>query len=166
MSATPIPGYDQWKTTAPDYDEGPCQCCGKLIDDCICPECPVCSEYGDPNCYKEHGLKYSAEQVEGIVAVNDAEWKFSQDESCSYLTTIIRDLVTAIPIFLEKTRYENGDDYDKYELERAEQSLQTARDIVKPHPIPENQKLINILSEINCTSSPSHEEKPNESSMQ
>jgi len=38
-----------------DYDP-PCEICGKFPEDCICPECPVCGNYGDPKCYQEHGL--------------------------------------------------------------------------------------------------------------
>lgn len=43
----------------------PCECCGKFEDDCICEECPKCSEYGDPTCYKEHGMIYSDKQLAG-----------------------------------------------------------------------------------------------------
>jgi hypothetical protein len=42
-----------------------CDCCGKGVEDCICPECPTCSEYGNPKCYKEHGLKFNREQLIG-----------------------------------------------------------------------------------------------------
>jgi hypothetical protein len=45
--------------------EGPCECCGKFVDDCICEACPRCDTYGDPNCYKEHGMEYTAEQLAG-----------------------------------------------------------------------------------------------------
>jgi hypothetical protein len=31
--------------------EEPCEVCGKMPDDCICPECPDCGEYGNPHCY-------------------------------------------------------------------------------------------------------------------
>jgi len=148
MSCSSIPGYDQWKTAAPDWDEEPCSCCGKAIDDCICPECPVCEEYGNPECYKEHGLKYSAEQVEGMKALEDAEWKMSQDEACGYLTDVLRDLVNAVPILLNREKYEDGDDYDHMELDLADQALKTAQAMVKPKPIPENQKSINVVSEV------------------
>jgi hypothetical protein len=148
VTATPIRGYDQWKTAAPDFDEGPCLCCGKPIDNCICPECPVCSEYGNPECYKEHGLKYSAEQVEGMKAVEDAEWKASQDESCGYLTDVLRDLVNAVPILLNREKYESGDEYDQMELDWADQALKSAQEMVKPRPIPENQKSINVVGEV------------------
>lgn len=52
----------------------PCECCGKMVDDCICPECPKCGEYGNPDCYtpldnfkapKGHGMEYTDEQLAG-----------------------------------------------------------------------------------------------------
>ena len=46
------------------YD-GPCECCGELVDNCICPECPECNSYGDPHCYKEHGLEFTQQQLDG-----------------------------------------------------------------------------------------------------
>lgn len=48
----------------PDCDEGPCEVCGKNIDNCICPECPECGEVGRPECYENHGLHMSLEQTE------------------------------------------------------------------------------------------------------
>lgn len=45
----------------PDYD-GPCDVCGQNFDNCICPECPICEVYGDPDCYKTHGLEFSKRQ--------------------------------------------------------------------------------------------------------
>lgn len=39
-----------------NQEEGPCEICGEDIDNCICPECPICSEYGNPDCYRNHGL--------------------------------------------------------------------------------------------------------------
>jgi hypothetical protein len=45
-------------------DDGPCAVCCKCVTDCICPECPVCSETGNPKCYlEEHGLKLTREQA-------------------------------------------------------------------------------------------------------
>jgi len=44
----------------------PCECCGKGIDDCICPTCPTCGLIGDPNCYREHGLVMSQEQIDSL----------------------------------------------------------------------------------------------------
>lgn len=48
--------------------EGPCDCCGRSVDDCICPECPVCRSNGDPHCYPAHGIRYNAEQMSGQMA--------------------------------------------------------------------------------------------------
>lgn len=49
---------------------GPCQCCGNDPADCICPECPVCSEYGNPNCYTN--ARHYDTQVE--VLVDSEDW--------------------------------------------------------------------------------------------
>ncbi len=47
------------------YDEDyPCDICGNFPENCICPECPVCGEYGNPKCYEEHGLTLTAEQID------------------------------------------------------------------------------------------------------
>ena len=70
----------------------PCECCGSSIDDCMCKECPECGEYGDPKCYKDHGMKYSMEQLVGQKKLADEieadrmaddamyeEWKRNQE---------------------------------------------------------------------------------------
>lgn len=46
------------------YDE-PCYCemCGRDADDCICPECLVCGEHGNPDCYPAHGLHLAPAQI-------------------------------------------------------------------------------------------------------
>jgi hypothetical protein len=50
----------------PDDDETFCQVCFGSVDDCICPECPICGVHGDPACYvgenAGHWLTLSAEQ--------------------------------------------------------------------------------------------------------
>jgi hypothetical protein len=48
----------------------PCKTCGKDVDNCICPECPVCGVVGEPDCYLEewrggHGLTFTLEQKIG-----------------------------------------------------------------------------------------------------
>jgi len=48
-----------------EQEEGPCQCCGRPVDDCICPECEQCGGVGDPKCYEEHGLVLSEQQLQG-----------------------------------------------------------------------------------------------------
>lgn len=32
------------------YPEKPCELCGKEIDACHCPECPLCGAIGDSRC--------------------------------------------------------------------------------------------------------------------
>lgn len=32
------------------YEEGPCEVCGKPVDECECPECPECHEIGWAEC--------------------------------------------------------------------------------------------------------------------
>jgi len=44
----------------------PCEVCGKLEEDCICPECPVCHAHGDPKCYEHHGLVRTEEQIDSL----------------------------------------------------------------------------------------------------
>lgn len=39
-----------------------CEMCGREFGSCICPECPECGEFGNPDCYKEHGLEETDEQ--------------------------------------------------------------------------------------------------------
>ena len=44
----------------------PCECCGRDVEaanGCICPECPECGATGDPNCYSNHGLRYTVRQI-------------------------------------------------------------------------------------------------------
>ena len=58
MSQSDLPGYDEIF---------PCEVCGKMVDDCICPECPTCGAQGDPKCYDltrdGHGLVRTGEQL-------------------------------------------------------------------------------------------------------
>lgn len=68
----------------PDCDEGPCDVCGRSVDDCICPECPVCQTHGDPACYENHGLTRTQEQIDGKEAIDlqrkaDAEAEYKAE---------------------------------------------------------------------------------------
>jgi len=57
----------------PDQGNDFCDVCGNSIDNCICPECPVCGSSGDPKCYPAHMTK-SGEQIESY-ARNLALWE-------------------------------------------------------------------------------------------
>ena len=42
-----------------------CEVCGNKVEKCICPECPECSDVGNPDCYdvqSGHGLEKSKDQ--------------------------------------------------------------------------------------------------------
>jgi hypothetical protein len=57
--------------------DGPCEVCGDMVDDCICPECPECPEcgtFGDPKCYAGHGLAMTEKQKLSL-AWNEAIWE-------------------------------------------------------------------------------------------
>lgn len=72
---------DRYLTREPD--EYPCEICGNHVDDCVCPECPVCEIYGDPDCYKNHGLTLTKEQIE-TKAKNDEERRLSDEAEAKY----------------------------------------------------------------------------------
>lgn len=52
------PGCSGTPYDEPDY----CQICAQDVDNCICPECPVCGQAGDPDCYPHHGMIRSEAQ--------------------------------------------------------------------------------------------------------
>lgn len=54
-----------------NQEEDPCEVCGNYVDDCICPECPVCHNAGDPKCYEEHGLVRNQDQIDGRKKLDD-----------------------------------------------------------------------------------------------
>lgn len=66
-----------------ETDEGPCEICGKSVDDCICPECPTCGSQGDPKCYRERGhpLRLSMPQIVAHQErkIADMKKKFTDD---------------------------------------------------------------------------------------
>lgn len=45
--------YPPGVSSVPGDEECFCEMCGKSVDggDCICPECPRCGEFGNPDCY-------------------------------------------------------------------------------------------------------------------
>ena len=44
-----------------------CAVCGNDPGDCVCPECPVCGDAGNPDCYPGHGLERSEEQIQAAI---------------------------------------------------------------------------------------------------
>lgn len=67
---------------------GPCEVCGldpESVGDvgCICPECLVCGGVGSPECYENHGLTRSPEQIENRARV-DAEVKAEVEAENAY----------------------------------------------------------------------------------
>lgn len=78
------------------YDEPipPCEVCGGLEEECICPQCPICKQYGNLRCYDDvlhnHGLKRTQEQIAGRAerdkieaneaAEDDAYWESLRDD--------------------------------------------------------------------------------------
>lgn len=61
-----------------DEPDPPCEICGEDIDSCICPECPVCEEYGDPRCYLEHGLNRN-ELQKFYLECNERQWRLEAE---------------------------------------------------------------------------------------
>ena len=75
----------------PDFEDYPCDVCGEMEDNCICPECPECNNWGDPTCYLNHGLQRTEEQKFSFECANRwwerqaraeaMDWKSIIDES-------------------------------------------------------------------------------------
>ena len=58
----------------PDWREPPepaCEVCLADLSDCICPECPVCGDAGNPDCYRTapdgHGMDRTEEQISSSI---------------------------------------------------------------------------------------------------
>lgn len=69
----------------------PCLICGLVPDECICPECPVCSAYGDPKCYLEHGLRRTEEQKFSLEVTKREEELWIQQDN-DYWESIVEDM--------------------------------------------------------------------------
>jgi hypothetical protein len=59
--------------TLPGEEEVYCEVCGKHEDKCICPECPVCGDTGNSNCYPDH-MQLSDEQIKSKEQ-EEAKWE-------------------------------------------------------------------------------------------
>jgi hypothetical protein len=68
-----------------DDNDGPCEVCGEHIDNCICPECPVCGECGNPDCYIHHGLRRTEEQKFSLTCA-EREW-----EALNFMATMVEN---------------------------------------------------------------------------
>jgi hypothetical protein len=62
--------------SGPPDDDIICEICLKNVDkgECVCPECPVCGEYGDPECY-----------LKGHMEVNDEQIKMNKEETAKLI---------------------------------------------------------------------------------
>lgn len=56
-----------------------CEMCGNECGSCICGECPICGEAGNPECYKEHGMEETDEQVQSRI-IHSHDGGFYPDE--------------------------------------------------------------------------------------
>jgi len=83
---------DSELTHNPELDmEYPCEICGNYIDDCICPECPICGGVGDPNCYKKHGLIVSEEQKKSLAKRKKLDEEERKEDN-KYWESLLQDI--------------------------------------------------------------------------
>ena len=83
--------------TLPGEEEYPCEVCGGNPENpdepgkvsetggCICPECPVCGEFGNPDCYTDGHLQMTQAQAEQkikfeIAMAEDADYEILPDD--------------------------------------------------------------------------------------
>jgi hypothetical protein len=75
------------------FDDQPCDVCGQYTGVCVCPECPICGSYGDPNCYDHlpggHGLVRSPEQVE-LRSAAERRWQEEWAAESAYAEEMAR----------------------------------------------------------------------------
>src|SRR5215467_14169339 len=45
------PGADLDPNAPYNQEDPPCDVCAQHVDNCICPECPVCGDVGNSDCY-------------------------------------------------------------------------------------------------------------------
>lgn len=75
-----------------DPPSGPCEICGQNVDadECICPECPECGAYGDPDCYEKHWLVRTEEQI-NLLANAEKEWEERSRAEEEYFDRLYRE---------------------------------------------------------------------------
>lgn len=73
-----------------------CSVCLLSNGDCICPECPNCHSRGRPECYKEHTLKLTRNQLlnRENAKLDDLTQKvYEQNERLEFLSNQNEDYV-------------------------------------------------------------------------
>jgi len=83
--------YPPGCSSVPGDEAEICEVCA-TVDDCICPECPVCESLGDPKCYLPteqggHGMVLNEEQKASVKKME--EWTKQENERYEYLGTHI-----------------------------------------------------------------------------
>src|SRR5215467_3097744 len=73
------------------FADCPCDVCGQFPDDCVCPECPVCGDPGNPGCYEQHGLVRSFAQV-ALRAEAERQWEEEEKQAWSELVEDLENL--------------------------------------------------------------------------
>jgi hypothetical protein len=93
------PSFERSTNEAYGGDE-PCECCANPVDGCICNECPICRNRGDPRCY-EGGhevvdgpnvkLEYNKRQLRNqiIAKIEDLKQQIANNEA--YLAQLEAD---------------------------------------------------------------------------
>ena len=88
--------YPPGCNSTPFDEEYPCEICGEMPDDCICPECPICGSTGDPDCYRGHGMQRNEIQKFNL-EVNERLWAKETERENKYYEQYFDD-----DIFSEK----------------------------------------------------------------
>lgn len=74
--------YPPGCSSVPGDEDVYCEMCGRNIDECVCDECPICSQFGDRKCYSNHGMVITTEQIEGLLKMEDAiDLQAARDEA-------------------------------------------------------------------------------------
>lgn len=67
--------WEAWGNPEDSY----CEMCGNECGSCICEECPVCTACGDPDCYKNHGMIETEEQIQSRIRNAPQDFQYQLD---------------------------------------------------------------------------------------